>query len=589
MFRSRRMRRGRPLAFVAVCAVAATAAVSIGSTAIAEEHVLELIPGDALGFTVVKGVDNLDAKVNAFAKAAGLPIPPVSQSLGKFLKIDGGVKMQSPAAAVVMEGATTDKPAIFLLIPTSDIDALTANWEPKKRDDGMWAVQFGPLPSLCAEKNGYAVLGDVDEEAAMKRLLASETNMVEETTPWHEWGAEQDVVAFVSKAGWKRAYREIGELMDKGIEAIPDDSPQGKQTRAGLDVYRTLFKGLGAEVECFAVGVTIDKDAVLTMTNKAKLVEGGTMEASMKRMPQSPENLLVGLSNEPFFFAGAGGIDKGVMEEMMKFSFAMMKGMPGMMGGTDEQNRRLMEMSMKTVKDITGMGMVFGLPREGDLFLGGMAGVVWTKDAEAYMATYTEQVKEMAELAKEVPQAAWFKDLKLEETDIDGVSGWKIAIDLSAMFEMMKDEPQAAEMLKRMYGESGVITSYFAMAGKEYLVYAYSPETLKKALAAVEDAKNSLAASEEVTQVNGKLMKNPAWVGYISPPGMIAMVNSVMKSTGQPIRLPEFPPTPPIGFAAKYDDGMFTKQLVVLPKTVKNTVFYGLMLQANPPKPGTVE
>lgn len=585
MFRCRRVnRRWAGLVAAVVCGM-----LACGSTAAAGEEILKLIPDDAFGFAIVRSVNTVDAKIGAFARAAGLPVPPVAESLGKMLKIDGGVDMDRPAAVVLMEGKSSDRPAAVLLIPTSDLEALVANWGPEKGDDDVWKVRVGPAASLCVRKGGYAVIAEARDEAAMKRLLAAKTDMVEETTPWHEWGAKQDLVVFVSKTGWKEAYRRGCEQMTKAVDSLPEANAQQKQAKAGLGVYRDLFKGVGAEVECFAVGLTVDDDAVLTVTNKAKLVEGGTLENSLKDMPRPPENMLVGLPNEPFVFAGAGTIDKGIMEEMMKFSFAMMKGMPGMMGGTDEQNKKLMELSMRTVKDMTGMGMVFGIPKEGETFLGGMGGVIWTKDADAYIENYSVQIEKMAELAKEVPSASWFKGMTLEKGDIEGIPGWKVSFNLTGMMEAMQQEPQAVEMMKRMYGGSGKMTAYFAVVGKEYVVYTYSPGMLKSAIAAIKDADKSLSASKEVATVADKLMEDPGWVGYLSPTGIIAMVNTTMKNIGQSIQLPDFPKTTPLGFAAKYEDGMFTKQLVIVPQTVKDVVFYGLMIRANPPKPATVQ
>ena len=303
MFQCRRLnRRWAGRAAAVACGILVSAL-----TVNAGEAVLKIIPEDALGFGIAKSIDTLDAKVGAFAKAAGLPVPPVADSLGRMLGIEDGVDTGRPAAVVLTEGKSPTKPAVFLIIPTSDLKALMANWEPEEGDDGVWKVEVHGTPSLAAEKDGFALVGDAKEDAAMKRLLAAKTNMVEETEPWHEWGAAQDVVVFVSRAGWKKAYERGREEMDKAVDSLPDDNPQMKQTKAGLSVYRDIFKAVGPEVECFAIGLTIDDDAVLTVTNKAKLVEGGTLEAALKEMPSGPENLLVGLPNRPFVVAGAGG------------------------------------------------------------------------------------------------------------------------------------------------------------------------------------------------------------------------------------------------------------------------------------------
>ena len=335
--------------------------------------------------------------------------------------------------------------------------------------------------------------------------------------------------------------------MDKGIESLPDATPQEKQAKAGLEVYRKLFKAVGSQVACFAVGLAVDDDAALAITNKAKLIDG-PLQSALEEMPQPPENLLVGLPNAPYVMAGAGAMDKNIMGEMMKFSFSMMEGMPGMMGETEEQKKKFMELSMKTIDYVDGMGMVFGIPKEEGLFLGGVAGVMWTTDIDAYMKAYAEQIEMMAELSKEASTGSWFKGMKQEKADIDGISGWKVSVDLSSMFELMKDQPQSVEMVKRMYGESGVITTYFAPAGKNYVVYAYCPDMLKKAIAAVENEDATLAASEEIQKVAGKLTQNPGWVGYLSPTGIVAMINATMKNVGQSIKLPDFPETAPIGF-----------------------------------------
>ena len=66
------------------------------SPVIGAEHVLELIPEDALGFAIAKSVDTVDAKVGAFAKGAGMPIPPFAKTAGEFFKIDEGGRRAQP-------------------------------------------------------------------------------------------------------------------------------------------------------------------------------------------------------------------------------------------------------------------------------------------------------------------------------------------------------------------------------------------------------------------------------------------------------------------------------------------------------------
>ena len=107
---------------------------------------------------------------------------------------------------------------------------------------------------------------------------------------------------------------------------------------------------------------------------------------------------LTGLPQMPFVFAGGGVISPDAAEPMMKASFSMMKMYPGGENMTEEQFRKVIEISVRSMQGMRSMGMMMGVGEGDEPLYSSMYLVIKMDDAERYMDDYLNAVREMAKI-----------------------------------------------------------------------------------------------------------------------------------------------------------------------------------------------
>jgi len=127
-------------------------AMAAPAPARAAEDLLDLIPGDALGFLVVNRLAETDAKIQQTAQQMGLPpISPLTMFKTRD-GIKGGVDEKRSAALVAMPAEDPgSKPAVLFVLPVSDFQKLIEPFEPDDPTAAIVQVQGREGPALVAE------------------------------------------------------------------------------------------------------------------------------------------------------------------------------------------------------------------------------------------------------------------------------------------------------------------------------------------------------------------------------------------------------------------------------------------------------
>jgi hypothetical protein len=126
-----------------------------------------------------------------------------------------------------------------------------------------------------------------------------------------------------------------------------------------------------------------------------------------------------------------------------------------------------------------------------------------------------------------------------------------------------------APMMEVMFGEGGKMRMYMVAANDDTVVMGIGDEErVAKFISRINSGKGEFFKAASV-QTTVKLLDSQApWQGYLSPQGCVTwfsrMISKMMgQFGGGGPTIPEYPETPPVGFALNIADGQFAAELVV--------------------------
>jgi hypothetical protein len=571
-------------ALVAVVLAAASAAQ-------AAETVLDLIPGDALGFVVVNHIGQTDAKIRTLSEQIRVPVfgggPLAAAKL--MTHVGDGVLDDKRAAAIAAVPAahSGDHPEPIVLVPVIDYEAMLKslggeNSEPEKVTDAISRVTVadGASKALVAEKDGYAIFVEVANQKLLEAVLAGKKSVSTQVAPWREWIDGSDAVVVITEPAVKMLAKRGGDELDKAKAMFETMGEQGAQVVAAFGMYQNLLHFMGEELTAVGIGVTIEKDGSLRLSSQGMLTPDGKMAEWIKNVEAPSTNLWAGIPNKPYALALGGTLPEPLVKALMDVSVDMMRLGPNIYGLDEAQTKKLAEISAKSMKDVQGMSFAIGPFDSGKSIYQGMYGAMRVGDSKAFMDRYADVIKAMAELSTDAKNSP-LSSMATKPVEVAGHAAIEVTMDLSGMF----DNPALAAqgpMLKAMYGPEGKMTVYLAAANEHAVVFAYDDaQGLEAALKAVEsDA--SLSADPGVAAMAKRLPKGAQWCGYWSPQGTVKVVEAIIQKlspAGNDFKLPEFPKTPPVAFAAKASGNTVYKELLIPVEILKEAQPYFMRLR----------
>ena len=132
--------------------------------------------------------------------------------------------------------------------------------------------------------------------------------------------------------------------------------------------------------------------------------------------------------------------------------------------------------------------------------------------------------------------------------------------------------PDPQKMMKLFVGAEASLKYYVAAADEHTVVMAYiSPERLKEAIEFYKSKKPGLSADADVAKVAAKLPAGSQFIAYMSVSGMAKTAKQVMAAVpGAPAAaIPDFPDSPPFGFAAKFSPAGVEGHFIVTADTLR--------------------
>ncbi len=208
-------------------------------------------------------------------------------------------------------------------------------------------------------------------------------------------------------------------------------------------------------------------------------------------------------------------------------------------------------------------------------------------NSQAFMAEYEKAVKQYSRVLEKIKSPV-LQPPTIERIELDGAPAIQLTTKVPQPMAGRRP-PQAEQMMKIIMSADGKIVACLAPADKHTVVVGYgSKDLLRQTIQAVRQGKPGLAGSANVAKTAALLPKAAPFILYQSPQGLVGLVRQVLPAAmppgvALPITIPEFPATPPIGFAVTAGPAALRTDLAIPPEVLMAVRQYvqGIMAKAS--------
>lgn len=557
----------------------------------AAEDILKLVPESAAGFVVVNKPADLDARLQALARAIQLPPLSPLALLKQQCKIQEGLDEHGTIGLIVLPPENGGMlPAPILLIPVTDYNKFCKPFElGKANEEGVAEVEIFNVQLCTRSIGGYAALADASQrEVLFKKNLKIAEKPAAALAPWRQWLASKDVAGVILPPGMKA-------ISTKGQEAIRTMQPilakageQGKMAVGVFDVYAKVLQAAEKEVSACGIGLELDKQNVLRLTKRLLLVPDGQCAQLVAEWHAPTQNLLAGLPDEPFVVAGGGSLTDALYEQLMKFSVNMMKGMRDVYGLSEEKLNQMSATWNQMAKGIHAMSFVLGVGPSGAPIYSNSVAVMRVDDSQKYMERYEKSLVQYNQVVEEA-HSPMLPSMKVAKSEVGGIPALQITMKMPqppTIPQMPESARMSARMMEAMFGPGGELVVWAVAADQHHLVIGYvDKKHVQQTVEAIKQGKPGLESNADVAKTAALLPSDAVLTGYWSPAGTVAFVKHVLPAFATPEanvvgKIPEFPKTPPLGFAVTTGPNEVQSYLVVPTEVLQAIVAYVGKIQA---------
>lgn len=567
-----------------------TVAVALAPlAALRAESVVDHLPDDAMGMVVVRNLSAFNAKVEKltqiFQDVAPTPIPAPLPLAKAATGLGDGLNEQGDAMlALLMGDAGPAAPMPLLLAPVSDYAAFAESVKGDASGD-ICRVTIAGEEVLVAQRGSFAVFMNVENRDRLESFIAAEPKAPAALAPLAEWIATTDVAAVLTPSG-RKALAELGQQsIDAQQERLseefgdPEMAEALKQMQQSLALVEGMLAFIGAEVDAAAMGLTIDDASNVKLAKRVLLSKEGTL-AKFDAVPAPNPPLLAGYPAGSFVMAAGGPFPPEWSEALSKGGRQWMERFPELYGLDDlddEQWKKMEQVWSTSMKGLRSMSMVLETGEEDDPLYSNLYGVLKIDDAKQYLKNYREAITMWNDILADA-DPAFNMQYEISDVQVDGHDGMLMVLDVA---KTAGDEAaMMAPMMEAMFGEGGKMRMYMVAADDDTVVMGIGAEEN-----VAEAIKRALEPSNEflevpTVQTTAKLLDPQApWQGYLSPQGCVTwftrMITKMMAQFGGGgPTIPEYPETPPVGFAMNIADGQLSGEMVVPVETLQGLADY---------------
>lgn len=541
------MRFTTPRLLTAVCLLIGLA----GRLAQGRDDVLSAIPDDVAAFAVVQNVGETSRNIGELAKLLQAPAPDLLSMAKVMAGVQKGIDEQGDLAVVFASFDPT--PKYLILAPVANFADFFAALNVKEPETGVVEAQIAGVPSLVGRKGSFAVIARDADRESLEKFLASTTNLTSDTS-LASWLDANRVSVVVTSRGVKQLLPKLTvavRAMQDQIRKVGGDN--GQFTSDALNIYVDLFNAAENQVEQFGVGVRVDSAQTVDIVSRTQFTAGGSWAKWAAKTKPAGEDLLNGLEGKTFVVAMAGVVPQGMMKEMMQMSVKMMQSQPAYKM-TPEQAQKYADLASEMMSGVRSMRMLMGVAEPGTGLYGNTSAVMTVDDSTGFLDAYEKSIAEMHKLAKDINSPA-FPLATGKRIRVGEIEALEVSMNVPNVEQFAgPGGKEAQKMMQLFVGADGKFKYYLAPADEHAVVMAYvSSERLKGAIEFYKSKKPGLSADANVAKVAAKLPAGSQFIAYVSLGGAMKAVKQLMASMpGAPAAaIPDFPDSPPFGYAAK--------------------------------------
>lgn len=568
------MRAHRFMLFGALTALVLTACLA--QPARAAEGVWNLLPDETLGFVTVNNAAELSQDIQAFGKSIDAPFPNIIEALQQEQPVVAQLDASRPLALVLLRHA--DQFKLLGLLPVRDFQAFVKAGEGESTGGDFSQMKLDDEELIAASKGEYALVTQAGNADVLKAALENSGQTARELQPLRADMDRSDVVGAATQRGVRTLTslaRDALTAQAQKLRAAAGDKSQAEMAAQGLQFYKLLIGGVAKNVQSYGFTVNLKEKGVVG--RDTIILKDGPLQTQLADITPSGISWSDSLPAGQPVFMFAGVTPQSLGEEMVDISAEIMVAMKGIYGLDRESIDKIIELSRPLMRDIKSMAFMLGLPEDPSAPLYAASGgyIKVEKNAPKFIESYIELTEEMTE-ALEASDNSFMTFEKPEKMQIDGRPGVKLTVAFE--FQKMADDPSKAvmdTMMKRMYGEDGKLTVYFAATDDQTLVYGYtSRETLKRFAEALDPQASGkrLSADSGYSKLFANLPDDALWVGTVDIAGYMNMIKRMMGSMGGAQLLPSFGTAAPIGLGVGVEGNQCQITWSVPQSTIKNVV-----------------
>jgi hypothetical protein len=549
------------------------------------ESILEQLPADATAFVVVHDLQSASEKIERvttiFENVTPGRLPaPLALAMGAT-GIGPGLDVHGDALLVFMPGDDAPlSPQPLLLLPVSDYRALAETIGGDATGE-ISRVTIADEEVLLAQRGRFAALMNVEHRNQLENFLASSPALPAEVAGLSDWLATTDVAAGVTRSGVERlAALARRRASDARVQAAgAGDSPEMRELQETLQELDDVVQFFGAEMQAGAIGLTIDdatnaKLAKRVILSKTGMLANTTAGAPLEKSP------LERFAQGPFVAVGGGPLPPGFGDALARRLRQFVEGLPAQQSyqGLEASDWKKLEESYR--QSVDGLKSISFILRPGkgeEGLLSNYLFIAEADDSSAYLGSF----RRSCELYNEVMESAQ-NDLSIPYELHERTIGGDRAVLAQADVASAAADPNVAgvdPLMRTIFGPDGKLSIYAIAADERTVAIGAAAEaTLADAVQFALDGGSSLAGDAGVGATAALLDEKAPWVAFVSPEGLVAWIaraaQTLSAAFGGEIKIPPFPPTPPVGLSINLSDGQLQSEIAMPRQTLQGIADY---------------
>jgi hypothetical protein len=446
-----------------------------------------------------------------------------------------------------------------------------------------------------------------EDPEALKNLIADQTSIIATVAPLKDWMADQQLSIVITPAGKTQLFQTIAAALpdqeqleadakatrddDDDDDDSDDDEPEDGEGASEDDAaedddddemaedlppgalagvaqlfggFKTLLADADKQLTHLAIGLKIEDNATLHLAARALFVPDGDLSHWAQEVKLPQEGLLAGVPAGEFVFAYAG-VSADFSPEIAQIISSMTETSLQMFGLDEEGKKRYAEATAKAQEGKLFTGGVMGMLRPGDSLYATSLSVEHVKDADTYVKQMRESFKVLETSVKSPKtEQPLYTVADIKVGDLDAV---EVTTDFEAVLGAASDEAKddiGQGFMDKLFGREGKIRMIFAKASDTVVVTAYSQEQLLRGIEHVRSGAAGLEADADIAKTTALLPPGSQWVAYADPQGVVQLIGTFMEGMfGAEMKLPAFPPSEPIGLAARVNETALDAEIVL--------------------------